>query len=385
MQDSIWFRTLPRELRDSLQQSTELPGDASFVIVGAGMVGLLTAYYLTEAGAKNICVIDRSTVLGEASGSNAGGLWFAQQSREMGTLSSLVKKTQQLYEELNERFDFDLRKPGMLQLCFTSKEASQRSTIVKTVNKAGFRAESISAKQVGELEPKLQKPTRGAVFYPDEGCLHPGRLAARLARYLREKEVTFALGVTVETLAPQIETNQGTISAGTTIVTTGAWTPLLTEVLNWRPPIKPMRGTLMATEPIRHTLNHTIMTPDFYYWQLPEGHIAGGGSVEDVGFRRGVDEKTTSSIRNEMNELLPSVARRSETCCWSGFRPYCEDAKPVVGLVPGQKNMFVGAGHFKKGIMMAPVTGKILAELATQGKTRLAIRSLSPSRFRLKK
>ena len=198
MQDSIWFRTLPRELRDSLQQSTELPGDASFVIVGAGMVGLLTAYYLTEAGAKNICVIDRSTVLGEASGSNAGGLWFAQQSREMGTLSSLVKKTQQLYEELDERFDFDLRKPGMLQLCFTSKEASQRSTIVKTVNKAGFRAESISAKQVGELEPKLQKPTRGAVFYPDEGCLHPGRLAARLARYLREKEVTFALGVTVE-------------------------------------------------------------------------------------------------------------------------------------------------------------------------------------------
>ena len=127
------------------------------------------------------------------------------------------------------------------------------------------------------------------------------------------------------------------------------------------------------------------MTPNFYYWQLPEGHIAGGGSVEDVGFRRGVDEKTASSIRNEMNELLPSVAQRAEACRWSGFRPYCADAKPVVGPVPGQKNMFVGAGHFKKGIMMAPVTGKILAELATQGKTRLSIRSLNPSRFRLKK
>ena len=385
MQDSIWFRTLPRELRDTLQQSEELPEEAEVVIVGAGMAGLMTAYYLTEAGVGDIWVIDRSTALGEASGSNAGGLWYAQQSPEMGPLAALVAKTAELYDELGERFDFDLRKPGMLQLFFTAKEAARRSAIVKEVRQAGYRAESVSPKQIGELEPTLGKDTKGAVYYPDEGRLHPARLAGNLARYLREKEVRFALGVKVESIAPEIETAQGSLAAGTTVLTTGAWTPLLTAALGWKPPIKPMRGTLLAIEPMRQTLRHTVMTPNYYYWQLSEGHIAGGGSVEDVGFRRGAEEETVSAIRSELNELIPSVARRSEACRWSGFRPYCEDSKPVIGAVPGQDNMFVGAGHFKKGIMMAPVTGKILADLVTEGKTKLGIKSLNPGRFRRRK
>ena len=384
MQDSIWFRTLPRELRDTLQQSEELPEEAEVVIVGAGMVGLMTAYYLTEAGVGDIWVIDRSTAVGEASGSNAGGLWYAQQSPEMGPLASLVKKTAELYEELGERFEFDLRKPGMLQLFFTAKEATQRTALVKAVKKAGFRAESVSPKQIRELEPTLGKNPKGGVYYPDEGRLHPARLAGNLARYLREKEVRFALGVKVESLNPEIETAQGAFSAGTTVITAGAWTPLLTEALGWKPPIKPMRGTLLAIEPMRQTLQHTVMTPNYYYWQLSEGHIAGGGSVEDVGFRRGAEDETVSSIRSEMNELVPSVAQRAEACRWSGFRPYCQDSKPVIGAIPGQDNMFVGAGHFKKGIMLAPVTGKILADLVTEGKTKLAIRSLNPGRFRRK-
>ena len=382
MQDSIWFRTLPRELRDTLQQSEELPERAEIVIVGAGMVGLLTAYYLTEAGADDIWVIDRGSALGEASGSNAGGLWFAQQSPQMGPLAPLVQETRELYEELGERFEFDLRKPGMLQLFFTVKEAAQRNAIVKAVKEAGFRAQSVTAKQVHELEPALGKKARGgAVYYPDEGRLHPTRLAGSLARYLRDKEVRFALGVKVERLTPQIETVRGSFFAGATVVTAGAWTPLLTEALGWKPPIKPMRGTLLAMEPMRPTLHHTVMTPSYYYWQLSEGHITGGGSVEDVGFHRGVDDETISSIRGEMNELIPSVAQRAEACRWSGFRPYCDDFKPVIGPVPEQDNLFVGAGHFKKGIMMAPVTGKILADLVTRGKTDLAISSLSPGRF----
>lgn len=385
MQDSIWFRTLPRELRDSLQKSDELPTEAEVVIVGAGMIGLLTAYYLIEAGAEDICIVDRGSVLGEASGANAGGLWFSQQSSKMGPLSSLVKKTSKLYEELGERFDFDLCRPGVLQLFFTAKEATQRTSTVAAVRKAGFRAESVSPKQVRELEPALGQNTRGAVYYPNDGRLHPGLLAGNLARYLREKKVRFTLGAAVERITPQIETTQGSVSAGTTLVTAGAWTPLLTEALGWKPPIKPIRGTLLAIEPMRPMLNHIIMTPNFYYWQLSEGYIAGGGSVEDVGFRRGVDEETISSIRTEMDGLIPSVARRVEACRWSGFRPYCEDTKPVVGLVPGEDKIFVGAGHFKKGLMMAPVTGKILADLVTQGKTKLAIRLLSPGRFRRQK
>jgi glycine/D-amino acid oxidase-like deaminating enzyme len=84
-----------------------------------------------------------------------------------------------------------------------------------------------------------------------------------------------------------------------------------------------------------------------------------------------------------MNRLVPAAATRPTAYAWSGFRPYIEDLKPVIGRVPGQKEIFVAAGHFKKGVMMAPVTGKIIADLITEGKTELNIAALDPGRFQL--
>jgi glycine/D-amino acid oxidase-like deaminating enzyme len=82
-----------------------------------------------------------------------------------------------------------------------------------------------------------------------------------------------------------------------------------------------------------------------------------------------------------MNRLVPAAASRPTAYAWSGFRPYSGDLKPVIGQVPNQEKVFVAAGHFKKGVMMAPVTGKILADLITQGQTELNIAALDPARF----
>jgi glycine/D-amino acid oxidase-like deaminating enzyme len=113
--------------------------------------------------------------------------------------------------------------------------------------------------------------------------------------------------------------------------------------------------------------------------------LIGGGSVDDVGFEQGVEQTTVESIREEMNRLVPAAASRSTAYAWSGFRPYSEDLKPVIGRAPGQEKIFVAAGHFKKGVMMAPVTGKIIADLVTQGKTDLNIAALDPARFQTAK
>ena len=121
------------------------------------------------------------------------------------------------------------------------------------------------------------------------------------------------------------------------------------------------------------------------HWTTLEGQFVAGGSVDDVGFEQGVEAATVASIRDELRTLLPAAAGQPLACAWSGFRPYCEDLKPVVGAVPASENTYVAAGHFKKGIMMAPVTGKILADLITSGKTDLPIEPLSPARFPAKR
>jgi len=381
MQDSIWFRTLSSEHNDLLRKSDELPARADVVIVGGGMIGISTAYYLTEAGVTNICLVDRGTALGEASGANAGGLWFAQQSSELGSISVLAKASSELYQELSQAFEFDFTKTGLLELLNSAEQAEQAEDRVRAVRDSGFRAELVSRKQARSIEPGLALTPEAALFYPDEAHVHPTRLAAALVGHLRQKGVRFCFNTEVQHLNHSVETSRGAISAGTTVIASGAWTPLVTQTLGWRPPIRPIRGTLLALEPISRVLHHSLIGKKYYYWQLPGGQIVAGGSVDDVGFEQGVDSATVASIRDELRTLLPVAAEQPLICAWSGFRPYCEDLRPVVGAVPARENTYVAAGHFKKGIMMSPVTGKILADLVTSGKTDLPIEPLNPARF----
>ena len=381
MQESIWFRTLPPELTDLLRKSDERPRTSDVVIVGCGLIGISTAYYLTEAGVRNICLVDRGTALGEASGANAGGLWFAQQSAELGSVSVLAKASSRLFSELAQTFEFDFRKTGLVELVNSAELADQAEERARAVRAAGFRAEVVSGKHARSIEPGLAVTPEAALFYPDEAHVHPARFAAALVGHLRQKGVRFCFHTEVRRLESSVETSRGAISAGATVVASGAWTPLVTETLGWSPPIKPMRGTLLALEPLPPLLHHTLIGEKYYYWQSLDGRIVAGGSVDDVGFQQGVDPATVASIRDELGTLFPAAAGQPLTCAWSGFRPYCEDLKPVVGAVPGSENTYVAAGHFKKGVMMSPVTGKILAELIASGKTSLPIEPLSPARF----
>lgn len=362
MPSSIWFQTISPEERALLETSDPAPRTADILILGAGNIGLATAWYLTEAGVSGICVLDSQAPLSGASGANAGGLWFAQQSPELGSLGPLAKVSSRLYDELPSALgaDFDLRRSGLLELGSTTDP-------IATVQAAGFRAERVLP---NELEPALA-PWPTAVYYPDEGQLNPVKLGIAFIRRLRERGVRICTD----------EANSRP-EAGVTVIASGAWTPLVTKALGWTPPIKPLRGQLLATNPVPPgAIRHTILGPRFYYWQLVQGHVAGGGTVEDVGFTPGTNPDDLAAILAERGTLFPTLAGTPTACAWSGFRPFCEDLKPVIGRVPGQDRVYVAAGHFKKGIMLAPVTGKILADLITTGHTDLPIAPLDPARF----
>ncbi len=368
MPDSIWFETISSEDRALLGALDDAPVTTDVLILGAGLVGLATAWYLTEAGLRNICLLDPGGPMAGASSANAGGLWFSQQSPELGPLTPLARASSRLYDELTTALgaDFDLRRCGVLELL------SRPADSIAAVRQAGFRAELLAPDEVRRLEPSLAPALHGAVLYPDDGQVNPLKLGVAFIRCLRARGVRF--------LVPN-NANPKEPSSGVTVVTSGAWTPQVTAALGFAPPIKPMRGQLLATPPLPPTLHHTVIGHRFYYWQLREGHFAGGGTVEDVGFTTGTDPADLAAIREEMNTLFPGIAEISTARAWSGFRPYCADLRPVIGRVPGRDRTFVAAGHFKKGVMLAPVTGKILADLITRGDTDLPIAPCDPARF----
>lgn len=328
-------------------------------------------------------MLDRKGPLGEASGANAGGLWFAQQSPELGPIAGIARLSSVLYDDWVTRFPCDLTRGGILQLLYDDAEAAQGRKAVQSMAAAGFHGEVLTPEEVRRLEPELAVEAF-ALRADRDGQVHPGKLAAGLTVELRRRGVKICGGQDVESVGPTIVAGESRIQAGRTVLTSGAWTPLLTAAFGWEPPIKPIRGTLLALPSGPRRLRHTVMCKRYYYWQLEAGPIAGGGSEDDLGFARGVDPATVEDIREELNGHFPGLASTATDYAWSGFRPYCADMRPVIGQAPGQPNIFVAAGHFKKGVMLAPGTGKILADLMTTGRNEdVDLELLSPARFAL--
>lgn len=381
MQDSVWFRTLTAEQSEALSASDETPSKAEIVIVGAGLIGLATAFYLVEAGAKDVVVLDRKGPLGEASGANAGGLWFAQQSPELGPIAGIARLSSVLYDEWAARFDCDLTRGGILQLLYDDADLERGRAAVESMAAAGFHGEVLTPAEVRRIEPELAIEA-GALRADRDGQVHPGKLAAGLVAELRQRGVKICGGEEVRSVGAEVVTDKTKIAAGQVVLASGAWTPLLTAAFGWEPPIKPIRGTLLALPTGPKRLRHTVMCKRYYYWQLEAGPIAGGGSEDDLGFERGVDPATVADIRKELDSHFPALAEQQTDYAWSGFRPYCADMRPVIGRAPGRDNLFVAAGHFKKGVMLAPGTGKIMADLLLEGRSaEVDLTLMNPARF----
>ena len=157
------------------------------------------------------------------------------------------------------------------------------------------------------------------------------------------------LGVAVEELQPQVVTNRGSIQSDLVVVATGAWTPLVTKLLGWQPPIRPIRGTLLALGPLPKTLHHTLTTSTFYYWQLASGFVAGGGSLDDVGFEAGVNPDTTRQIRRAMNERIPSRGRVADQVRLVGVPPTLRGPTAGDRTSPRARASLRSRGTFQEG------------------------------------
>ncbi len=379
--DSVWFRTLPRESREALSVSAEPPRSAEAVVVGAGMIGLCSALSLVRRGVRDIAIVDRGGVCGESTGASAGGIWLAHEHLNTGIDDAHALRGRELFAQLDEEFDFDYVRGGLLKPAASVGVEDARRAVERT-RAAGLEAEWISGSAVREIEPRLDYDG-GAFFFPGDGSIHPLKLAAALIRYLRDRATRICLATTVLSIGKgRVETNRGSISAPTVVVTAGAWTPLLTRLLGWEPPIRPIRGTLLAwpAQPAG-TLRAVTFGRRFYYWQLACGPIAGGGSEDDIGFKPGVDEATAAEIRSEFRALFPSLAGMPDGYGWSGFRPFCADLNPVVGAVPGHERVYVAAGHFRRGIQLGPLTGELLAEEIVSGRPAPGAAAFRPERF----
>ena len=246
--------------------------------------------------------------------------------------------------------------------------------------------EWVDGADLRRLEPALERAVLGAAYSETDADLNPGQLTNALAkaaeklgaRVRRRTMLTGFLGR--ERRVEGVSTNEGDIRDTDAIVlAAGPWTEPLSLRLSSRLPTPPMRGQMIAYR--SRVLRHAVWGEEGYLVPKPRGLIFAGATVEDVGFRKTTTARALAGLRRMATDLVPALATASVTRSWAGLRPGSPDGLPLIGRVPGKDNVYVATGHFRNGILLAPVTGRLVADLVLSGKPDRRLKPFLPERF----
>ena len=362
--------------------------ESDVIIVGAGVIGCAIAYNLGKAGVKTL-VIDKADGVGrEASWAGAGILTSHASTRQ--PYPELCRASLALYpslaDELRERtqIDIEFMQSGTLSLFFNEEEKNGLIGLAERRIDRGFSAEVLTAEQVWEIEPAASKSVVGGVRFPEDAQVRNPKLVRALAKGAALLGTQFLLGNPVDGFVREkgrisgVKVNGKFFRGNTIVIAAGCWSGALTQELGFHLPIQPSRGQIVLADTISLVLRHTIEGLGVYLVPRSDGVILIGATVEFVGY----DKRTTLEGIQQMIEagttLIPELAGMSFVQAWAGLRPHIKNG-PCLGKAPGLDNVIIASGHFKNGILLAPITGVLISELITRGTPSMSLEPFCPS------
>jgi glycine/D-amino acid oxidase-like deaminating enzyme len=169
--------------------------------------------------------------------------------------------------------------------------------------------------------------------------------------------------------------------ADTFLLAGGPWTMALARRLGGNVPVRPVRGQMLSLEGPAGGLSHMIWGERAYLVPREDGQTYVGATVEDVGYRKHTTEAGLRDLRSGAAAVVPALAAARERRSWAGLRPGTPDDMPIMGRLPGWTNVWVSTGHFRNGVLLAPISGKLMARSIIDGRTDTLPLELSPTRF----
>ena len=361
------------------------------IIVGGGVIGCAIAYYLAQAGVQ-VTILERGEVGGEASGASAGLLAPLELSLESSSLLDLCLASLPLHPSLADTLreetgiDVEYQRSGILRVALSDEDADDLRALVGR-QQAGGVMEWVDAEALRHLEPRLAA-ARGGVYSPQYHQVNAHRLTQALAQAAVARGAALRQGVVVTGFVTNgsrvmgVRTGEGRLMAEQVILAAGSWTAALGRRLGVTLPVKPMRGQMLAFPDFSSPLRHILLGKNGgYLAPKANGFLFVGSTVEDVGFRKNTTAKGLAGLRRMAAALVPSLAYAEVASDWAGLRPGSPDGLPILGPVPGWEGLSVASGHFRKGILLAPITGRLMAQRLTQGRTEIPLEPFSAGRF----
>lgn len=363
-------------------------------IIGAGVIGASIAFEL--AGAKlRVAVLDRQQPGREASWAAAGMLSPAPDSLRDLPLVPLGRESLRLYPEFVaaiEEASGELAGyacEGTLEIFSAPCGEADRDCRVAECRQLRLAAEPVTLDTARQWEPAIGPAARAAAWLPEEGTLEPRSLMSAVATAAQRRGAEFFSDCGVNGLLREHDRCTGVvagdeeISTSHVVVAAGCFSCEIapeTGLFARLAPTRPVRGQMMALRPDGAGLRRVLRSERGYLVPRRDGRIVAGSTSEEVGFERRVTPAGMRKIFDAAIELFPALAGAEVLETWSGLRPGTPDDLPILGPTDID-GLLIATGHYRNGILLAPVTAKLIREWITGARGGFDATAYSPLRF----
>lgn len=359
------------------------------IIVGGGIMGLSIAVELRKSADLDVLVLERSIPGAEASSAAAGMLapQFEQATggpaMELGLLSRMAWP--KFAAELQERSGVDVAYVpcGGMQVAFTEDEVHALDAKITWQKALGLRAELLSGAALEAAEPALGAKALAASDFPDDHQVDPRRFLRALAVAATRAGVQFKNGA-VRSLVEAggkvvgVDVEGEELRADLVILAAGAWSGLVSGADIDPARVKPVRGQMIELQLRAPIFKRLLKSASGYVVPRSDGAVLVGSTMEMVGFDKNVTADGLHKLLSAALQLVPGLAQASLTSTWAGLRPWTDDQLPFLGEGP-KPGLLLATGHFRNGILLAPITARVLGQLVRGEKPTVDLR---PFRYR---
>jgi len=359
-------------------------------IAGAGVIGGAIAFELARSGLR-VALFDRQTPGKEASWASAGILSPAPETSGMIPLVAIGKASMALYPEFVkdiERISGEktgYRPKGTIQALFSRDARAELSTVIALHHGVGLKAEPLRTEEARKLEPGLSEEMEAAILRPDEASIDNRALTQTLLVAARKSGVETFPASEVKGIWKEgkrcagLIVEEEKIAADWTVIAAGCFSGSIGGVGKYAP-VRPAKGQILALRGEGLKIEHVLWSENIYLVPRNDGRIIAGATVEDVGFDKKLTAGAMAKNLTGAIELVPGLGNAQVEESWAGLRPDTPDHLPILGPTD-LDGLLIATGHFRSGIILTPITARLIREWITLQKVSVDWDRFSPLRF----
>lgn len=362
----------------------------SVIVIGAGVIGCTVAYELARAGAQVRVLETRAPGQG-ATRASAGVLCPYIEGHEE-KLRDLGARSLELYDAFIDRLrtdsahDIVYQRNGTFEVAFNDADVARLTAQSVSLGDQGVEFKWVQRAAFGEFEPQISQDALAALLIPIHGYVGVTSLtlaAAAAAEKLGARFMNENGAIRIHALPDNrvgVQTASSTLAADRVVLAAGSWSSQIS--IQGVDPIRvrPIRGQLVQLQSPPAHLRRVIWGANGYLVPWPDGSILVGATVEDVGFDESNTEAGVASLRRAAAELVPSLADAPVVNVRAGLRPRGPDDLPLIGPSRAVPGLFYATAHYRNGVLLAPLTGKLTRDLVFGDTGDPALRALDPAR-----